>query len=198
MTLTPDDLNEFRKLIEDNDHHRERECQEYLRHAAGLLLPSTPIDFDDVQEDRNYFGRTDFILSANTLRDDNTQARVAYIWELKAPQCFLFEKDTATRCRATKEFLGAENQLLHYAHLALGDNHFRTRMNVVDGTNIHIGGIIIGTKDRFLKGSTGSRDRQNAETALKVRQLYLYKSHGIRVMTWDRIFDYVRASTMAR
>lgn len=161
---------------------------------VGLLLPYTPLETTTITEERNYFGTTDFIIAANIRDDANRDVRAAYIWELKAPQCHLFQRDNKNRCRATSDFLKAENQLLHYAHQAIADQTFRTRMQVMEHTNIKIGGIIIGTRERFLRGSTGAMDIQNAEMALLLREHYLYMSHRIRVLTWDRVLDYVRPS----
>jgi hypothetical protein len=192
LALTEAEFRAFKALIDEPHRQTERECQNYLSHAANLLLPGTPVDTTTITEERNYFGTADFIIAA-TIRDDaNRNVRSAYIWELKAPQCYLFERDNANRCRATDDFLKAENQLLHYTHQAIGDQTFRARMQVMDHTNIRIGGIVIGTRERFMRGSTGSMDIQKADIALQVRELYLYKSHGIRVLTWDRVLDYVR------
>lgn len=65
----------------------------------------------------------------------------------------------------------------------MGVQTFRSRMNVMHHNNIRIGGIIIGTRNRFMRNSTGSKDLQKAEIALQVRELYLYKNQGIRVLT---------------
>ena len=126
------------------------------------------------------------------LSDDNRDVREAYIWELKAPQCYLFEKDNNNRCRPTNDFLSAENQLLHYWYEVTGSQRFRTTMQIMYQENIKIGGIIIGTQERFLRNSTGTTDLRNAEIALKIRQDYLYRSSGLRVLTWDRILKFVR------
>lgn len=145
-------------------------------------------------EDRNYFGSTDFILAA-TLRDDrNQEANCAFIWELKAPQCYLFERDNNNnRCRPTLDYIKAENQLLHYYYQAVGDSHFRQRYAVLETRNIRLGGIIIGrSKDRLAKNIVSVADKTNVMTALSIRQDYLYQSHGIRVLTWDRVLEFLK------
>jgi hypothetical protein len=192
LALAEAEFQAFKALIDEPRRRTERECQNYLSYASGLLLPGTPLDTTVITEERNYFGTADFVIAA-TIRDDTSRVvRAAYIWELKAPQCYLFERDNKNRCRATKDFLSAENQLLHYAHQAISDQNFRSRMQVMDHTNIRIGGIIIGTRERFMRGPTGSMDVQKADTALNIREHYLYKSHGLRVLTWDRVLEYVR------
>lgn len=89
MTLTLAEWQAFRALIDEPSSHKELECQPYLAHAAGLLLPGSPSQIVNVCEERNFFGRTDLILAADLLDGTNQTARHAYIFELKAPQCHL-------------------------------------------------------------------------------------------------------------
>jgi Shedu protein SduA, C-terminal len=189
MTITSLEFEAFTAHVEESTAHRERECQAYLMHAAELLLPGSPTQIVGVPEDRNFFGETDLVICAAIKGDTNRTAKHAFIWELKAPQCHLFETDTKNRCHPTAAFLQGENQLLHYFHEASGNGRFRERMEVIDQDNIHIGGLVIGTRERMLKGSN---EVQQAEMALRVREKYLYKAHGIRILTWDTILDFVR------
>lgn len=191
MTLTTAEWTAFRALIDEPNDHKELECQAFLIHAAGLLLPGAPSSIVALTEERNFFGRTDFIVAADLLDDTNHTSRHAYIFELKAPQCHLFETVTANRCQPTHDFLAAENQLLHYYDEAVGNGRFRQRMNIVDQDNIHIGGLIIGTLGRLLRGGG---NLPAARTALRVREKYLYQNKQMRILTWDRIADYVRPS----
>src|SRR5271156_5347163 len=92
--------------------------------------------------------------------------RHAYVWELKAPQCYLFEEDTKHRCRPTRAFFQGENQLLHYFHEASRNDRFRERMGIIDGDNIHVGGLVIGTNERMLRGSI---ELEKVYTALRIR-----------------------------
>ncbi|MDB5583741.1 MAG: hypothetical protein JWR80_8917 [Bradyrhizobium sp.] len=189
MTLTQAEWTDFRALIDEPVAHKELECQGYLMSAAGLLLPGSPSQIVGVEEERNFFGRTDFIVAADLLDGTNQTSRQAYIFELKAPQCNLFETVTGNRCQPTREFHSAENQLLHYYDEAAGNSRFRQRMGIIDQDNIHMGGIIIGTRGRLLRGGGNTAA---ATTALRVREKYLYQSFQIKVLTWDRILDYVR------
>jgi hypothetical protein len=189
VTLTVAEWTSFRALIDEPNEHKELECQPYLLHAAGLLLPGAHSSIVAVTEERNFFGRADFIIAADVLDGTNQTSRHAYIFELKAPQCHLFQTVTANRCQPTSDFLAAENQLLHYFDEAAGNGRFRERMGIIDQDNIHIGGIIIGTLGRLL---SGGGNVPAARSALRVREKYLYKSEQMRVLTWDRISDYVR------
>lgn len=188
MTLTAAEWKSFRELIDEPTDHKELECQPFLIHAAELLLPGAPSSIVAVTEERNFFGRSDLVIAADLLDDTNQTSRHAYIFELKAPQCHLFEGVTANRCQPTREFLSAENQLLHYYDEAVGNGRFRQRMNIIDQDNIHIGGLIIGTLGRLLRGGSNV---PAARTALRVREKYLYQNKQMRVLTWDRIADYV-------
>ena len=195
MALNEAEFQAFKALIDDRNGHHELECRNYLKHAVGLLLPQTTKEFATIFEDRNFFGSTDYVVAASMISYQNTDVREAYIWELKAPQCYLFEKDNNNRCRPSDDFLKAENQVLHYTHEALGNSRFRARMGIVDHENIKVGGIIIGTQERLLRNSTGTMDNQNARMALKIRETYLYPSIGLRVFTWDRILSYVQPAS---
>ena len=131
MTLTQAEFDVFEAYVNEADTHRERECQPFLIHAAQYLLPGSPTRVVGVMEERNFFGRTDLVIGAEIKDDTNQTSKCAYIWELKAPQCHLFEKDTQNRCRPTDAFLQGENQLLHYFHEAIGNERFRERMGII-------------------------------------------------------------------
>ncbi len=189
MTLSQAQFDAFEAYVNETDAHRERECQPYLFHAAPYLLRGTPIRVVGLEEERNFFGRTDVIIGAEIRDDTNQKSKRAYIWELKSPQSYLFEMDTQNRCRPTDAFFQGENQLLHYFYEAAGNERFRERMGIISQDDIHIGGLVIGTSARMLRGST---EVQKAETALKVRKNYLYRSYQMRIITWDSILDFVR------
>jgi Domain of unknown function (DUF4263) len=188
MTISAPEFEAFKAYVDEVSGFRERECQRYLKYAAKFLVPGTSTGIVSVPEDPNFFGKTDFVIGAELRNGLGRCARHAYIWELKAPQCYLFEQDTKHRCRPTAEFLQAENQLLHYFHEASGNGRFRERMGVIDQDNIHMGGIVIGTNERILRGSDGF---EQAYTALTVREKYFYRASAIRVLTWDEILEFL-------
>lgn len=189
---------EFEALVTTDAEHTEMLCAKYLHYAAALLLPGTPVQISVGVEDRNYFGSTDYVVSASLLDDRGNQANHAYIWELKSPQSYLFEfDDNKNRCRPTKAFIKAENQLLHYATQAQSDQLFRQRFDVLDFRNIRIGGIIIGRNDRMLRDLEAPQEMDKAEMALSIRYNLLYYSQGIRVLTWNRVLEFVRPADPA-
>ena len=192
--ITFPDYQVFEKLVITDDKHTELECSKYLHYASAYLIPQTTLRIDISQEDRNYFGSTDYVVSGDVLTDTNNKETFAYIWELKAPQVYLFEyDDNKNRCRPTIDYVKAENQLIHYTDQAKADENFRKRFGVMDTRNIRPGGIIIGrSTDRMLKGAANKTDFLKASHSLSVRSNILYAHGGIRILTWDRILSFVR------
>lgn len=194
--MSQEEYNEFEQLVMTNDRQTELACGNYLHHALSFLLPQTPIYVSAERENRNYFGSSDFVVSATLRNDRRDDEKYAFIWELKAPQAYLMEPDdNQNRCRPTADLIKAENQLLHYAAQAAGDEMFRRRFDIMHPQNIRPGGIIIGRRsDRMLRGAAADNGIVQARTSLQVRDQYFYQAYNIRVLTWDRILDVVRPS----
>src|SRR5580693_5876609 len=93
MPLSVKDFARFKSLVEDESRHTEKECAEFLSAATSLLLPGTPLTSEAINEVRNYFGSTDFILVATLPHGVHPPYRAAFIWELKSPQTYLLEPD---------------------------------------------------------------------------------------------------------
>jgi hypothetical protein len=192
MPLSPVEFDQFCELLEDGPR-TEREAQAFLVHAAVFLMRTTPVRIRQVrEEDRSYFGRTDFIVVADLRTDTGQIENFASIWELKAPQSFLMERDdNDNRYRPTKDLVKAENQLIHYIYDARGSAAFRERYDIRFTSNIKIGGIIIGRDDRIVD-SDDERVISTAEQSLRIRQNALYEPALFRVLTWDRIRDHLK------
>jgi len=145
---------------------------------------------------RSYVGDADIVLVADLVTDTGGTDKVAFLWELKAPQCHLFEyDDNKRRCRPTSDLVKAENQLLHYVEEAVGSDTTRQRLGVMSRKDIRPGGIIIGTQQSLLRSPNLSQDIALAETALRLRRERFYEPHGIRILLWDRILDAVRPAS---
>ena len=98
-----------------SDLRTEKECKKLLTYAADWLCEETVIEVTDFQtERRGHTGDCDCIVLARIRESTGGPANVAYVWEIKAPQCFLFEKETNTRLLPSDELIKAENQVLHY------------------------------------------------------------------------------------
>jgi hypothetical protein len=191
--LDPVEFSRFEALVFEKTRYTETECESYLAQAAGFLVPGTPIDLSALRQDRNYFGSSDLTVTVSMLDELMAISNSAYIWELKAPQCYLMEyDDSKTRCRPTAELIKAENQLLHYGHESQYNDAHRARLKILDRDRIKLGGIVMGTKDRLLKGGSGPGDIERATNSLNIRKRYFYEPNNIRIITWDRLVEYLR------
>ena len=179
--------------LDEAPNKNEVRCMELLAMAPGHLVQGAIVAADSLIEQRSFFGDSDLTVRA-TIRDDrNSAGRKAYIWELKAPQCFIMEKDANNnRYRPTMDFIKAENQLIHYAHEAQGNRRFGERLGVMKQSDILIGGIIIGRNNNILKDAQSDGERERAWDSLSIRQSYLHDHHHIRVMTWDAVLELLR------
>lgn len=191
--LSPDEFSAFEALVLEKDRHTENECAAFLAKAAGVLLPETPIDMQTIQQDRSFFGASDLIVTAKLRTEQNDIVDHAFIWELKAPQCSLMERDdNQNRYRPTIDLIKAETQLLHYASEIQNNDTYRERLKIMDRNMIKLGGIVIGTRDRLLRNISSPGDIERASTSLNIRTRYFYSHLGIRIFTWDRILQYLR------
>jgi hypothetical protein len=186
----------FKKLqgfISDSNN-KELECRDYLQYAKGALVSDTVIEFVYVEKERRgNSGDSDYIVSCKVCDEIGVEAVKAYIWELKAPQCYIFEKDTENRLRPTKELVQAENQLLHYYHENKGSEQFKNDFGVSHSDNVLFGGIIIGCHARRIKGDYPEEKKNKLfEKALMIRKKYIYDPLHIRIVHWDYILDFLK------
>lgn len=193
MPINAEDFAEFQRLADDKAGMRERECSAFLEHATDILLPQTPVLTISLSlEQRSPYGRSDYIVVADLKSETGQIERHMIFWELKAPQCRLVEiDDAATRYRPTKDLIKAETQLLHYVHQAAGDTDLRERFDIRYPANIRAGGIIIGRDATLFKTADGAT-REAANHSLKIRQTHVYNKAQFKVMTWDRVLDFLR------
>lgn len=197
MALNDIEYTELEALVNGNQKDEVR-CGELLAKAPEFLFRDSAAEIDTLLEDRSYFGDSDIIVAADVRTGMNRTVRVAYIWELKAPQCFLMESDeNKNRYRPTKDLIKAENQLLHYSYYAAADGRLRERLKVVEGSKIQPGGIIIGRSSGIATGVTSKGDAERAQTSLSIREEYFYSKNNIRILTWDYVLPLVRPNIQA-
>lgn len=177
--------------------NKELECREFLQYAKEALVRDTVINFVYLEKERRgTTGDSDYILSCRVCDETGVESVKAYIWELKAPQCYIFEKDTENRLRPTKELIHAENQLLHYYHENKGSEEFRNDFGVTHSDNVLFGGIIIGCHARKVKGEFEDNKKNKLfEKALIIRKRYIYDPLHIRIIQWDYILDLLNPQT---
>jgi hypothetical protein len=157
-----------------------------------LLCKETVIEYHYKETNtRITSGNSDYVISGFVEQATGTRSVKAYIWELKAPQCFLFDKDTENRLIPSRELFQAENQLLNYFEDIKGSERLRARFGICHPTDIVLGGIIIGCNKTKVNG-----DFSNPETGMKlyveaerIRNHYFYNPWGIKLITWDTILD---------
>ena len=196
MALTQQEFDTFEKLIVSKDK-KELACRPYLEHATHLLIQRTLRSSASFIEIRSFVGDADLVVVAEIVNDNGDSETLAYFWELKAPQCYLFEYDSnKNRCRPTDDLIKAENQLLHYVDEAMANQNTRKRLGLMDSKNIRPGGIIIGTKERMLRSPVDPKDVQKAATALQLRREQFYQAQQIRVLTWDHVLDQLRPQSI--
>jgi len=182
--------DQLKKLIEGTNN-KELECREYLKHAKELLVKDTPIEFIDIQNERPLnLGRSDYIILAKVWHSGE-KCRRAFLWELKAPQCFIFVKDTENRLKPSDDFIDAENKLLNYYHEIKTGGILREQYEISNTADICLGGIIIGCENRKVGGELSQeRKIQLYHTARAVKN-YLYGDQ-IKLKTWDEILDHLK------
>ena len=161
-------------------------------HFSSILLP---LDESIVLVDQQYrteSGQTDIVVIGDRTHADGTNERVVYVWELKAPQIWVFSKETESRVRPSDGLYSAENQLLHYHSFLAGSDTFCTRWSVAR-RNVKIGGIIIGTEATFIRCGPTERIRMTgiARTALDVREDMFYRGCGLAIRTWNWVLKAV-------
>lgn len=185
--------NELEKLIHDTAN-KEQECAKYLENVRELLIKE-PFHNDTyiAEEYRGHSGDSDYIISANVEDSAGVKCIRAYIWELKAPQCYIFEKDSNHRLRPSKDLINAENQLLNYYDESIGSDNFKEEFKIIHPSDILIGGIIIGCNKTQVKGDFRDDKKDKLyHTAKRIRDNCFYKNIQLKLMTWDYVLDRLR------
>jgi hypothetical protein len=181
---------DFQRLIDDQAK-RENECRAFLIYARDLLiLPDIADHFLNVEAERiDYLGRSDYLVVANVFRSGDRYVR-AYLWELKAPQCFIYEEDTRTRLKPSQDFVDAENQLLNYYYGLKENALFRQQYGICAASDISLGGIIIGCERTKVRGNYTEAEKVTRYNIAKRVKDQLYDGK-IKVRTWDEICSFI-------
>ena len=190
------------ELMNDNSY-REIECRVFLNSTKEKLVKGSPNRFLRFEpEYRGHTGDSDVIITCEVENDAGVRCIEAYIWEVKAPQCYVFEFDNMNRVKPTKDLISAENQLLHYYEEYRKSDTFKQEFEITSSDNIYIGGIIIGQKSRLVKPNQNYRDRSKINglytRAINCRKEHFYKASRIDFIIWDRILDLYRSDQPTR
>jgi hypothetical protein len=193
---TAETCKELENLIDSSETQDELECRKYLSYAEKFLFK------EDVLKKRLYserelptnMGKTDYVISG--IIGNNPyfypDCVKAYVWEFKAPQCFVFRKETENRLCPTKELFEAENQLLNYYHALKYNLNLVKRFKAGHPENVFIGGIIIGSRERLVKGKLEvEKKKELLKDAYDIRNSYFYAKTGLYLKTWSDVLDYL-------
>ena len=182
-------------LIAD-DKFREKECQPFLdniRHCLCLETPKEILYFG--REDPARSGYADYTVSAVISDGGRAERRVAYVWEVKAPQLYAFEfDDCAERLRPTKDLIRAESQLFHYVEEFSESASFRQKYKLDAAGQVKPGGFIIGRSSNMIKPNKKFSKSAHEEAVLwnmarLRREAYLYQAANIRLKNWDWVTE---------
>jgi hypothetical protein len=190
---------ELAELISSREN-KELECRKYLRFAKDLLTRETVKEYVYVEsERRGNAGDSDYIISGKIDNEAGYESVQVYIWELKAPQCHIFKKDTENRLIPTPELFHAENQLFHYYQELQGDTKFRNDFRITHPDYVRMGGIIIGSTATWISGQVDDAKKPVLlENMLMIRGKYVYDPNHIRLMNWNNVLDHIRATEQPR
>lgn len=181
------------RLIASNKRN-EAECRKLLRHVRTQLVDRYVLEFVyDEDECREASGQSDYVLCCRVCEGTGVQSVRVYIWELKAPQCYMFQRDTSSRVKPSSHLIQAENQLLHYVHEMKYNDDLRARFHVEHSDHVMFGGIIIGcNKTRVSGGYTKEKGESLFRAANMVRESFFYDRLGIKLWNWDYVLEFLR------
>lgn len=189
-------FEELEALIAETSH-KEIQCRTYLEHTKDRLVKCTPLSFKRfTPEYRGHTGDSDLVISCETINDAGKKSNEVYIWEIKSPQCHIFEFDNSNRVKPTAALISAENQLIHYFEEYQKSSQFLEEFELTSPDNLYIGGIIIGSTKTLVKPHEKYIDEQ-AITALYTRAItyrkkHFYRSSSIELIIWDRILELLK------
>ncbi len=178
-------------LVEKNGTHNEKECGNLLKkkEAASILLHGNQnLEFIS-SELRTASGDLDLLVCCKEYHSSGEERRKLIVWELKAPQLYLFTVENTVRASPTSDLYSAENQLLHY-HAQLKENQVeKTKFSIISPEDVELGGIIIGRTDKYVqpKKNLSSHEAKGLATiAHNVRENNFYEKR-LKLWTWDQV-----------
>lgn len=187
-----DSLYDDLKALIYAKRHTEKECREYLKYTLDMLFKVGGTDIQYVEEWRGHSGDSDYVVSGKCTEGGDTRNHV-YVWESKAPQCFVFEEDRSSQNRLipSEDLFQAENQLLNYYDELRDSGEFKARFNISLPSQIHIGGIIIGCDRTKVKGDFIQPEEDFLyNKAFRCRQIF-YEG-VVKLLLWNNILEHLQ------
>ena len=187
--------DELQALI-NSDNHNENECRYYLQFARHILMPWPIVNFRRVETERvGNLGRSDYVISGTVYHQTNQCVR-AYIWELKAPQCYLFEEDTGNRLKPSPELIDAENKLLNYYYESKNSGLFHQQYDLSQpgNENVCLGGIIMGCERTKVNSNASAEVKSDKYRTAEIARNFMYGPAGSKIKTRDEVVHQIRVS----
>ena len=183
----------LQRHINELVHHREEQCKQYLKLIPQTLIRDQLLSSTDIirikTEYRHHTGDSDYIISARV----NANGRIcprAYVWEVKSPQSWIFEKKTNERAQPSIHLISAETQLLtYYDDLKKSPESLSETFGVNSTEDLCFGGIIIGSERTKVKDAADVAEVEELyNRSMRCRNyLYEHAKGMIRIMHWDEV-----------
>lgn len=184
------------RLLVNEAARNEQQCGELLKAnmpVFGPLLSSRHANVPQrtTAEVTTTVGRVDIVVFVEAIGPSGSRKR-AVVWELKAPQVFLFEVETSSRAKPTEDLTNAENQLFHYVDQLRNDGSWKSDHSILSGDDVQFGGIIIGKEETLVQHSKScpvdlTEARRLAGKANRVRrEIYLER---LELLTWSNVLE---------
>jgi len=191
--MATSDLQVLRSLVEAAAARNENACAKVLKAFASVLIPQGRSRIYEAGSEVNTRrGRCDLVVLADEYLADQESKRVAYVWELKAPQCCTFILDGKNRARPSDDLYSAENQLIHYLKSLRSDREWQTEHGILAEQDIKFGGIVIGRSASLVTPEDGRRGVRLARRAKEIRDEFFYAG---RILLWTGTTFCGRSST---
>ncbi|WP_186257777.1 hypothetical protein [Burkholderia gladioli] len=187
----------------DQAERQEIECQGYLHYASDLLITGLEAVIEvGRREQQLMVGRADYFIVYSGFDMNRRRGRFASVWEVKAPQCFIFEEDTQERLLPSEDLVHAETQLMYYVTEVRGNQMLRERFEISRQDDVQFGGIIIGSDNRMVKRKSRStipeaHINRLADEALHLRTRIFYRPNQIRLLTWTALAEHLTPASAA-
>jgi len=187
-----EDIARCLEALINDAQNKELECRLFLQYIKDVLVKNRATRFDYVETERiGNTGRSDYIISA-VIEEGGDECTKAYIWELKAPQCPIFEVDTENRLKPSKELIDAENKLLHYYLENKYSGVFHQQYHITNPVDVVLGGIIIGCRRTKVIGLMEEERKNRLYRIIKSSRDIFYGNSGIILLTWDDVVGHIR------
>ncbi|MBP0610725.1 MULTISPECIES: DUF4263 domain-containing protein [Burkholderia] len=182
---------------------QEIECQSYLQDASALLITGLDAVVEvSRREQQMMVGRADYFIIYRGFDMNRRPGRFASVWEVKAPQCYVFDEDTQERLSPSTDLVHAETQLMYYVAEMRGNQMLRERYEIRSDDDIQFGGVIIGCDERMVRRKarsliTDEQMQRLVDEAMRLRTKTFYRPNQMRLLTWSALVEHLTPRNVA-